>query len=164
MHLDEKVYPISISKNWIAAGRKGVFVGFGATGWVIVTNDLLSSFSFHVFLNSYLDGETGINPDFLQYITLYVIPNERCREVHFAKYKERIHSSILCTYIGNGTGSCRGDSGSVLTVDNRLIGIMSWTVRCKFKLPDQFTRISSFIPWIEAKTHIEHFIFSSIII
>lgn len=66
----------------------------------------------------------------------------------------KIHDSILCTFIGNGTGTCYGDSGGVLAVNKKLAGIMAWGVAYAQGKPDQFTRISNFVKWIEEKTNI----------
>lgn len=69
--------------------------------------------------------------------------------------QEFIHNTTLCTYSNNGPGSWKGDSGSPLTIDNRLIGVLSWGVPEKNERPEQFTRLSEFIHWIEQKTGIK---------
>lgn len=75
--------------------------------------------------------------------------NEECRKRSMPKapIKDLI---TLCAYSGSkGVGICIGDSGGPLFSNNKLIGISSWGVACAKGYPDGFTRISTFVPWID---------------
>lgn len=63
-----------------------------------------------------------------------------------------IFNSTLCTKAEKGIGSCHGDSGGPLTLNNQLIGILSWGVPCALGRPDVYTRITSFTDWITKLT------------
>ncbi|XP_043262965.1 trypsin-like [Colletes gigas] len=48
-------------------------------------------------------------------------------------------------------GSCNGDSGGPLTVDGKIIGIVSWSMACALTdYPTVYTRVSSYLDWIES--------------
>ncbi|XP_076627633.1 trypsin-like [Colletes latitarsis] len=48
-------------------------------------------------------------------------------------------------------GSCNGDSGSPLTVDGKIVGIVSWSMACALtEYPTVHTRVSSYLDWIES--------------
>ncbi|XP_050454706.1 trypsin-7-like isoform X2 [Cataglyphis hispanica] len=47
-------------------------------------------------------------------------------------------------------GSCKGDSGGPLTVDGKLVGLVSWSYRCSDTVyPSVYTRVPSYVNWIE---------------
>lgn len=62
---------------------------------------------------------------------------------------------MLCTYIGFGAGTCFGDSGGVLTVENKLIGVLSWGIPCGVGRPDQFIRVSDHVAFIKNYTKLD---------
>lgn len=75
--------------------------------------------------------------------------NEECRKKSMPKspIKDLI---TLCAYSGSkGTGICIGDSGGPLVSDSKLIGVSSWGVACAKGYPDGFSRISTFVTWID---------------
>lgn len=72
----------------------------------------------------------------------------KCREMHSSSVTEQIYSNILCAYRDGHTNES-GNIGSPLVVDNKLVGIASWSTNHNDGRTDQFTRISSFIDWIE---------------
>ena len=71
-------------------------------------------------------------------------------------YGEYIDDAVLCA-VGKfdvyGVGLCHGDGGNPLVENGRLIGIALWdvpeNVPCAIGNPNQFTRVSSYIDWIE---------------
>lgn len=127
----EYVEPIPISRKWIEPGCEVLFAGFGVTG----------AFS--------------LTPLQLQFIELRVISNDECIRRHTLEHQLSIHNSTLCTFIGFEAGAYVGDSGGGLTINNQLVGVLSWGLLGIKENPDQFTRVSEFIEWIEDKTGIK---------
>ncbi|CAG9790789.1 unnamed protein product [Diatraea saccharalis] len=67
-----------------------------------------------------------------------------------------IHSSHLCTAGLGGVGTCDGDSGGPITVDQNnvkiQVGIVSFGLSdgCQRGIPSVYTRLTSFLSWINA--------------
>lgn len=81
--------------------------------------------------------------------------NADCYSRHTEKYQEFIYNGTLCAYSSaTDKGVCRGDSGGPLVSKGQLVGIVSWGVPCAQGVPDGFTRISTFLPWIQNITGI----------
>lgn len=79
--------------------------------------------------------------------------NEQCRETE--GNDEWVHNSTVCTFRPAGRGTCHGDSGGPLIAGGELVGIASWVqLPCGSPFPDGFTRVSSFIDWIEEVTEL----------
>lgn len=81
-----------------------------------------------------------------------VISNDECVERHIAKGQSStiaysIHHSTLCTF-DETSGFYLADSGGPVVFNNQLCGIISWGSSVREK-PDQSTRISEYIEWIE---------------
>lgn len=91
----------------------------------------------------------------MKYIELRVIPNDVCIQKHLPQFRDLIQDRILCTFTGYGYGSCNGDSGGVLAIDDKLVGILSWGIPCAIGYPDQFTRISEYLDFIRINTGME---------
>lgn len=95
---------------------------------------------------------------FLKWVRSPIAPNEKCEKV-FGKTKVR--DTNLCLETVGGKSSCQGDSGGGLTVElngkNTLAGIVSFgaAVGCTLGHPAVFTRVTSYLDWIEAKTSIK---------
>lgn len=81
---------------------------------------------------------------------MQTLDNADCRK-RFNDPSAPIHDfSTICAFSGAyGTGVCSGDSGGPLVYNNELIGITSWAQLCALGLPDGFTRVSEYVPWIE---------------
>ncbi|XP_063894976.1 brachyurin [Helicoverpa armigera] len=88
----------------------------------------------------------------LHQATVPVISNAVCQN----SFKITIDSSHICTAGTGGRGTCDGDSGGPLTVvhNNRriLIGVVSFGPGegCQASAPSVFTRVTSFLPWINS--------------
>lgn len=88
----------------------------------------------------------------LRFANLEVITNEECRK----KFTYFIHDSTICANGEGAVGGCFGDSGGPLTVQSNgqslLVGVASFVSKfgCDQGIPNGFTRVSSFIPWIES--------------
>ncbi|KAL7288898.1 hypothetical protein TKK_0016868 [Trichogramma kaykai] len=88
----------------------------------------------------------GQVPNNLQEIELKVIDQEDCARKMSAV---RITESHICTLTKSGEGACHGDSGGPLVADGVQIGIVSFGMPCARGAPDVYTRIFTFIDWID---------------
>ncbi|XP_061379339.1 collagenase-like [Danaus plexippus] len=81
----------------------------------------------------------------LRYVSLQVISNEECRRT----YGSYILSSFLCVATPRGRGTCGGDSGGPLILNNILIGVTCFrhVAGCTGR-PAGFMRVTSFHDWI----------------
>ncbi|PNF13584.1 Chymotrypsin BI [Cryptotermes secundus] len=94
----------------------------------------------------------------LQYVDLSVITNSVCQEV----FGELITDTKICVSTGDLKSPCNGDSGGPLVFqedDGRYteVGIVSFghILGCERGYPVAFTRITSYLDWIEEKTGIQ---------
>ncbi|XP_036224578.2 chymotrypsin-1 [Bactrocera oleae] len=91
-------------------------------------------------------GSSGL-PERLQMLDYQTISNKECAQSGF-----RITANELCALGERGHGACVGDSGGPLTISNgtpQLVGIVSYgTATCAQGRPDVYTRVSSFLPYI----------------
>ncbi|KAK4872798.1 hypothetical protein RN001_014827 [Aquatica leii] len=85
----------------------------------------------------------------LQHIVLKTIVNQECVAKHNFS-SPPVYDSNLCTLTQKGEGACKGDSGGPLVANGKQIGIVSWGRPCAKGIPDVFTRVSSYIDWINA--------------
>nr|XP_045620801.1 serine protease 44-like [Procambarus clarkii] len=97
--------------------------------------------------------EGGPQPATLYEVKLKVTSNAECRSTYGAAAPGGIVDSYLCAG-ATGFDSCQGDSGGPLVkfVDGvwKQIGLVSWGIGCgKSYYPGVYTRISSFISWID---------------
>ncbi|XP_014237612.1 chymotrypsin-1-like [Trichogramma pretiosum] len=105
--------------------------------------------------NLYVHGPT---PDRLQIVDLYTV-NQRACVASYEKHQISVYETNLCA-INNRTserrGQCNGDSGGPLTLDGKLIGVVSWSIKdpdCgSMKYPAVYTRVSEYIDWIRKGT------------
>ncbi|KAG5322236.1 CTR1 protein, partial [Pseudoatta argentina] len=81
----------------------------------------------------------------LQKIKLIVYPQKECQVA-----QPKVRDSHICTLTNEGEGACYGDSGGPLVANKSQIGIVSFGTPCAFGHPDIYTRVSSFVPWINA--------------
>ncbi|CAK9804052.1 unnamed protein product [Anthophora quadrimaculata] len=85
----------------------------------------------------------GNTPNNLQFIDLVIETQAKCKQAHW-----RVKASHICTYTKVGEGACHGDSGGPLVVGNLQVGIVSFGQPCAVGKPDVYTRVSSFVSWI----------------
>lgn len=79
----------------------------------------------------------------LQFIKLETISVQQCQKKH-----KNINDAQICTYTKKGEGACHGDSGGPLAYNGTVAGIVSWGFPCAVGYPDVYTRVSSYIDWI----------------
>ncbi|XP_077293172.1 chymotrypsin-2-like [Arctopsyche grandis] len=90
----------------------------------------------------------GNTPNSLQIINLRSITVASCRSA--LSSVGSVFETNLCTFTRAGEGACHGDSGGPLVAGGSVVGIVSWGSPCARGLPDVFTRVSSYISWIQA--------------
>ncbi|XP_058802198.1 mite allergen Der p 3-like isoform X2 [Phymastichus coffea] len=114
---------------FIPAGTSGVVAGWGSTSYPKLNM-----------------------PSRLQKLDVTITSENFCKEAYMMLLRN-IYTVHLCTFETTDVwaGSCTGDSGSPLTVNNDvLVGIVSWSRkkgRCGSH-PNVYTRVSEFIDWI----------------
>ncbi|KAI4466679.1 chymotrypsin-related [Holotrichia oblita] len=95
--------------------------------------------------------ELGTLSPVLRAVEVYVMTNSDCNDLLGV-----IQSSHVCISGMGGVGSCGGDSGGPFVVDNTLVGQVSFGVvlGCELGWPSVFSRITSFLDWIEANSDV----------
>ncbi|XP_055841242.1 brachyurin-like [Episyrphus balteatus] len=99
------------------------------------------------------DSATSVSP-VLNYIDTTVISSKTCNRY----YLGMITPNMICISGKDGRSTCNGDSGGPLVYqengENMLIGLTSFGISlgCEVGFPGVFTRITSYLDWIEAKT------------
>nr|AYV99580.1 venom polypeptide [Dolopus genitalis] len=94
----------------------------------------------------------------LQYTRRWILPHEWCDYEYGGFY---IKETQVCIDGSHGMGSCRGDSGGPLTVEEEdgtrtLVGATSYGRGiCGKGNPSVYTRVSAFMEWIIEKTGIQ---------
>ncbi|KAH8395719.1 hypothetical protein KR222_011446 [Zaprionus bogoriensis] len=95
----------------------------------------------------------------LQFLSVKIISNTQCERDWNTQLKGKrkfLPGSFLCIDSTLGL-PCRGDSGGPLVLDDgsrTVVGIVShgYDAKCRIRVPDIFTRVSSFVDWIERHT------------
>lgn len=81
------------------------------------------------------------------------ITNEECRNLHTGLNSNLIFDHKICTHSPVGQGTCNGDSGSPLTFNGQVHGIVSWGVACARGFPDVYDRVFVHRTWITQNTN-----------
>ncbi|BFF99406.1 brachyurin-like [Drosophila madeirensis] len=103
------------------------------------------------------DSATAVT-DILQFIEVPIMSNSGCKLWYFGM----ISDNHICIKTTGGTSICSGDSGGPLVLAdgrNTLIGATSFglSVGCEVGWPGVFTRITSFLDWIEARSGVVNY-------
>lgn len=94
---------------------------------------------------------------FLKWVQTPLAPAEKCEKTFG---KANFQDTNLCLDTVGGRSSCQGDSGGGLTVEVEgrrvLAGIVSYgaAVSCTSGFPAVYTRVTSYLDWIQEKTKI----------
>ncbi|XP_023246672.1 trypsin-1-like [Copidosoma floridanum] len=96
-----------------------------------------------------LGGKVLKQPDNLQKAEIFIIEPESCQSV----MTEIIHPTQLCANDPTARrGQCSGDSGGPLSIDGKLVGIVSWSIKDPYcastTYPGIYTRVSKYVDWI----------------
>lgn len=93
----------------------------------------------------------------LQYGRLHTLPLQNCineftnaSENMFVGLKD-LNEKFVCTEKKPSMGLCAGDEGSPLIMNNKLIGIASWSIEWN-KYPNVFIKVFPYLKWIEELT------------
>ncbi|KAL4713736.1 hypothetical protein ACJJTC_004267 [Scirpophaga incertulas] len=89
----------------------------------------------------------GRLPNDLMRLELKSITYEECKEAHSGI--NDVFETQLCALTKAGEGACHGDSGGPLVREGRQVGVVSWGIPCAKGKPDVYTRVESFMRWIE---------------
>ena len=121
---NEKVQPVKLRQTEMPGDAEATLSGWGRTNY------------------------PGNIPNDLQFIKLKTLSVKECQE---KQTSAPVIESEICTLTKAGEGACHGDSGGPLVDSNgEQIGIVSWGNPCARGKPDVFTRVTSFLKWIEA--------------
>lgn len=149
--------PLSLSKDWIGETKASTVSGWGLRDvsigilqfFVNIFIILLIKSNNYIF--SYLQ-QMQIS-EYSYFIYVSTLLKEDCIQKYEGNASEFVDDSILCGFSRYGVGLCHGDAGDPLVLNNRLIGIALWDVPesspCAIGKPNFFTRISSYLNWIE---------------
>ncbi|XP_034951533.1 serine protease 30-like [Chelonus insularis] len=86
----------------------------------------------------------------LQKVPAITLSNWDCR----LRTHNVVGNGQLCAFYSKGFGFCDGDSGGPLIANNTVIGIVSLSYDCGAGYPDVYTRVYSYVPWIEEKINV----------
>lgn len=101
--------------------------------------------------------DTSNPSQFLRWVQAPIAPNEMCEKVFG---KANVRETNVCLDTTGGRSSCQGDSGGGLTADlngrKTVVGVVSFGAAsgCTLGHPAVFTRVTSYLEWIAAKTSI----------
>ncbi|XP_045456192.1 collagenase-like [Melitaea cinxia] len=113
-------------------------------------SDYAGTWGTTVGIGSSSNADIGVQ----QHAQLQVIRNEECAALYGPSV---VTSSKLCTATTGGRGICGGDVGGPLSIGDvpsaQLIGIVSFYSQsgCDSALPAGFTRVTSYLSWIQAR-------------
>lgn len=101
--------------------------------------------------NSHLQNEASEN---LHFIRKQVLTNTDCasRLLQNGENPNIVFGNNFCTFNGIGQGTCIGDAGSPVVMNNEVVGIVSWDDFCGLGSPDVHVRISNFRSWFIENT------------
>ncbi|XP_070501763.1 chymotrypsin-1-like [Chironomus tepperi] len=146
---NEFVQPIPLGRRRINGNTRAILAGFGAYS----PNITIDSPATDLVMSRHL-----------QYMPTTIISHNECniRTAFFNALnpfyliKPFIHpTSHICT-VQPASGLCFGDSGSLLIANGEAVGVVVSGVRLCAQVdaaPDIYTRVSSFIGWIESYIH-----------
>lgn len=90
-----------------------------------------------------------IKAELLRFFDLKTITNEDCRARLKPPASDRVNNRILCAFSEKEQGVCIGDEGNPVISNGQLVGVVGWMGLCASGVPDQYTRISTYLKWIE---------------
>ncbi|CAK1589845.1 unnamed protein product [Parnassius mnemosyne] len=123
MRFEPNVDAIELNNEPVMAGEKLLLTGWGTTSY------------------------PGKAPNDLMQLELNAVSFEDCQEAH--KDINAVFETQICALTKEGQGACHGDSGGPLVREGRQVGIVSWGLPCAKGKPDVYTKVESFMDWIE---------------
>ncbi|XP_044730287.1 transmembrane protease serine 11F-like [Chrysoperla carnea] len=98
----------------------------------------------------------GFMPKRLQKANITIVDLEECRSIHQNGNGMIIYDSNICAGVPGGSKEqCNGDSGGPLTLDGKVVGLVSRSIKpCGTPpFPGAYTRVASFRDWIPVIEH-----------
>ncbi|XP_026733688.1 trypsin alpha-like [Trichoplusia ni] len=90
----------------------------------------------------------GSQSDTLQSVTLDKQNLDECAATYADESAVAITDNVICASAA-GKGTCNGDSGAPMVLDNVIVGVSSYFKNCgDDAYPDVFTRVDKFTNWI----------------
>lgn len=86
----------------------------------------------------------------LKYLYMRTLTNQQCLKVWSDL---QLDPGQICTFTAIAHDVCYGDSGGPLVANGKQIGIVSFGKQCGDQLPAVFTRVSSYVEWINNTIH-----------
>nr|AFN42314.1 chymotrypsin-like protein [Cotesia sesamiae Mombasa bracovirus] len=120
--LDATVQVINLPTDYCDAGQLATVLGWG-----------------------YLKDKSGATSEWLQKAPVLTLSNEDCLQ----RIPYPIAQDHICGWYGEGVGFCDGDSGGPLLLNGEIVGVVSMGYACGSGLPDIYTRVYSYLPWIK---------------
>ncbi|CAG5037503.1 unnamed protein product [Parnassius apollo] len=95
------------------------------------------------------ESEIGPQLETLKTINLKKVPLEDCQAAYAEKDTVVIDDPVICAAEEGDVGTCRGDSGAPMVIDQVVVGLSSYFQDCGTDdYPDVFTRIDRYTDWI----------------
>jgi len=126
------------------------------------TADLCANDGAHVRVSGF--GKTEYNADStaqtLQSADLFLDNHESCKNKMMFPHVTDLRDDVVCAMGIDGEDSCQGDSGGPLIFNSNgsanLYGVVSWGVKCGGGHPGVYTRVTSYLDWIQESTKNQH--------
>ncbi|XP_055298515.1 serine protease persephone-like isoform X2 [Sitodiplosis mosellana] len=139
----------------------------------IAFNDIIRPACIHTNVNDILEtdnlviaGWGSIEPDrtnrseALLKANVNAVPLDQCNRTlvitNIANFPRGLSQSQMCAVnLRSGSDACQGDSGGPIGIHDKstgvstIVGIVSFGISCGTELPGVYTRIASFVDWIE---------------
>ncbi|XP_015110083.1 chymotrypsin-2 [Diachasma alloeum] len=126
MFFNEWRLPINLTSAYTLPGESVTATGWGVAKW---------------------QGNKSKGVRLLQKLEMFIVDLEECTKLH---QPVEVNEGNICAIGRTGTAVCKGDSGGPLVHDGELVGVVSWGVPCAQGLPDVFTSVAYYLPWIES--------------
>lgn len=95
----------------------------------------------------------GSVPNNLQFLNSRTISYEDCKS---RVSPNPLFESQVCAFTASGQGACHGDSGGPLVnTRNVLVGLVSWGIPCARGYPDVYTRVYTYLDWINENAQLK---------
>jgi len=97
-----------------------------------------------------VSGNSNTISDQLRFTENPIMSNRACNRIYGI-----VEDYQICMSGDGGHSTCSGDSGGPLTVDGVLVGVVSYGIEgCEPGYPSAFTRVTSFLDWIQSNSDI----------
>ncbi|XP_039762812.1 chymotrypsin-1-like [Pararge aegeria] len=127
MEFSSTIQAIELNDEPVAPGEDLLLTGWGTTSY------------------------PGLAPNDLMQLELKAVSYEECKEAH--QETNPVYETQICAISSAGKGACHGDSGGPLVREGRQVGIVSWGIPCAKGKPDVYTKVESYMDWIEKTLH-----------